>query len=125
MIRSSPTRGEIWWVDLDPTKGSEIQKTRPAVVISSPAFDHLPVRIVVPLTTWQAKFLRQANKMLIPHSSVNGLPNDSAADFLQIRSVALERFGARIGALEAKLVEELAAGVVVAVDYSPQRRDLG
>jgi len=34
----SPKRGEIWLVQLDPTRGQEIQKTRPAVVISSELF---------------------------------------------------------------------------------------
>jgi mRNA interferase MazF len=45
-------RGEIWLVDLDPTVGSEIQKTRPCVVISPPEMhDHLRTAIVAPMTT--------------------------------------------------------------------------
>lgn len=45
-------RGEIWLVNLDPTVGSEIQKTRPAVVISPPEMhDHLRTVIVAPMTT--------------------------------------------------------------------------
>jgi mRNA interferase MazF len=31
---ASPKRGEIWWVDLEPAKGDEINKTRPAIVLS-------------------------------------------------------------------------------------------
>lgn len=45
-------RGEIWLVALDPTKGSEIQKTRPCVVVSPPEMhDHLRTVIVAPMTT--------------------------------------------------------------------------
>jgi len=45
-------RGEIWLVNLDPTLGSEIQKTRPCVVISPPEMhDHLRTSIVAPMTT--------------------------------------------------------------------------
>lgn len=45
-------RGEIWLVNLDPTVGSEIQKTRPCVVISAPEMhDHLRTVIVAPMTT--------------------------------------------------------------------------
>jgi mRNA interferase MazF len=45
-------RGEIWLVNLDPTVGSEIQKTRPCVVISPPEMhDHLRTAIVAPMTT--------------------------------------------------------------------------
>lgn len=45
-------RGEIWLVALDPTKGSEIQKTRPCVVVSPPEMhDYLRTVIVAPMTT--------------------------------------------------------------------------
>jgi mRNA interferase MazF len=45
-------RGEIWLVNLDPTVGSEIQKTRPCVVISPPEMhDYLRTAIVAPMTT--------------------------------------------------------------------------
>jgi len=45
-------RGEIWLVNLDPTVGAEIQKTRPCVVISPPEMhDHLRTAIVAPMTT--------------------------------------------------------------------------
>ena len=45
-------RGEVWLVNLDPTVGSEIRKTRPCVVISPPEMhDHLRTAIVAPMTT--------------------------------------------------------------------------
>jgi len=45
-------RGEIWLANLDPTQGSEIQKTRPCVVISPPEMhDHLRTAIIAPMTT--------------------------------------------------------------------------
>ena len=45
-------RGEIWLVNLDPTVGSEIQKTRPCVVISPPEMhDYLRMALVAPMTT--------------------------------------------------------------------------
>ncbi|NOZ79301.1 MAG: type II toxin-antitoxin system PemK/MazF family toxin [Acidobacteria bacterium] len=55
MSEPQPTRGEIWWVNLDPTRGSETCKTRPAVVVSSDAVSRLPVRLVIPLTEWKEK----------------------------------------------------------------------
>jgi mRNA interferase MazF len=46
------TRGDIWLAALDPTLGSEIQKTRPCMVISPPEMnDHLRTAIVAPMTT--------------------------------------------------------------------------
>ena len=45
-------RGDIWLINLDPTVGSEIQKTRPCVIISPPEMhDHLRTAIVAPMTT--------------------------------------------------------------------------
>ena len=45
-------RGEVWWVDLDPTRGSEIQKTRPAVVLTANALNRARrTVVVVPLST--------------------------------------------------------------------------
>jgi len=49
---TNPKRGEIWLVQLDPTRGQEIHKTRPAVVISSEIFSSIPMRIIIPVATW-------------------------------------------------------------------------
>lgn len=47
-----PQRGEIWLAALDPTIGSEIQKTRPCVVVSPPEMnEHLRTVVVAPMTT--------------------------------------------------------------------------
>ena len=46
------TRGDVWLVTLDPTVGSELQKTRPCVIISPPEMhDYLRTVIVAPMTT--------------------------------------------------------------------------
>ncbi len=65
MPEPNPVRGELWWVDFESAVGSEAKSTRPAVVISMPAFDHVPIRVVIPLTAWQERFARQRNKVLI------------------------------------------------------------
>jgi mRNA interferase MazF len=45
-------RGEVWWVDLDPTRGGEIRKTRPAVVLTADALNRARrTVVVVPLST--------------------------------------------------------------------------
>ncbi|MBV8613654.1 MAG: type II toxin-antitoxin system PemK/MazF family toxin [Acetobacteraceae bacterium] len=45
-------RGEIWWVSLDPTRGSEIRKTRPAIVLTADALNRARrTVVVVPLST--------------------------------------------------------------------------
>lgn len=52
MTRRAPLRGDVHWVALDPSLGSEIRKTRPAVVISNDAMNRHGTRVVVvPLTS--------------------------------------------------------------------------
>ncbi len=55
----NPKRGELWLVDLNPTIGQEIQKTRPVVVISSDFLLSIPMRIIIPITSWQEKFINR------------------------------------------------------------------
>lgn len=52
LVKSMVSRGEIWLINLDPTIGSEIRKTRPCVVVSPQELnDHLRTVIVAPMTT--------------------------------------------------------------------------
>jgi mRNA interferase MazF len=52
MGRIVPKRGEVWWVNFDPSLGSEVQKVRPAIVVSNDSANkHLDRFQVVPLTS--------------------------------------------------------------------------
>ena len=49
-------QGEIWLINLDPTVGAEIRKTRPAIIVNDNALGILPLKIIVPVTDWKAKY---------------------------------------------------------------------
>ena len=90
-------RFEVWLVNLDPTIGSEIKKTRPAVIVSPDELnDHLQTVVVVPLTTGKAYPFRVATK-------VQGKSGVAAVD--QIRTVDKRRLVKRIGLLSKKTGE--------------------
>ena len=89
---SNPKHGEIWLVDLNPTRGQEIQKTRPVVIISSDLFNSIDIRIAIPITSWQEKFGDRPFMVRIDANPDNGLERDSAGNILQIRSLSTAIF---------------------------------
>ena len=59
------------------------------------------------------------NLFRIAATECDGLQVDSAADFLQVQSVSTERLKRWVGVLEADEVEEIVAGILIAVNYRP------
>jgi mRNA interferase MazF len=105
-------RGEIWLVNLDPTIGSEIKKTRPAVIISSDLVGILPLKIVVPFTDWKDRYASATWMVRIDPDTSNGLSKSSAADGLQVRSVSQIRLTKRLGVLTPLQVAQIVQAVV-------------
>ena len=90
-------RGEIWLVNLDPTTGSGIQKTRPCVVISPPELhDYLRTAIVAPMTTGS---LPAPFRVAVRHGGKSGL---ILLD--QIRTVDKIRLVKRTGAIHPRVL---------------------
>jgi mRNA interferase MazF len=103
-------RGEIVRVSLDPARGSEADKTRPAIVVSNDAASAAATRLgrgvitVVPVTSSTDRVY--PFQVLLP-AHQTGLPRDSKAQAEQVRSIAVERVGQRVGRLPAALIAEL------------------
>jgi len=103
-------RGEIVTVSLDPVRGSEASKTRPAVVVSNDAANATATRLgrgvitVVPVTSNTARIY--PFQVLLP-ARQTGLRQDSKAQAEQVRSVAVERVGDTVGQVPAALITEL------------------
>ncbi len=100
-------RGEIWLVNLDPTVGSEIRKTRPVVIVSSDLVGILPIKVIVPLTEWKDRYSKAPWMVRIDPDSLNGLTKPSATDGLQVRSVSQQRLIKRLGLLPDTLIESI------------------
>lgn len=110
-----PVRGEVWLIRFDPIEGAEIDKTRPAVVVNPPSVGRLPLRIVVPITSWQAKFATVPWLVHLRQTQRNGLHRESAADCYQVKFLSITRFVARLGELGAEELEEIGAAVALCV----------
>ena len=86
-------RGEIWWVEFDPSVGSEIRKTRPAVIISNNAANrHLTRVVVIPFTS-QIERCYPGEALV----TVNGQQSKAMAD--QIMAADKMRLKTRLGEL--------------------------
>lgn len=91
---------DVWLVDLNPTKGSEIQKTRPCVIVSDDAIGVLPLRVIVPFTDWKEHYRAVSWLVNVVPSVMNGLQKESAADCFQVRSVSNTRFIRKLGVID-------------------------
>ena len=117
----NPQRGEVWYIVLDPTVGAEIRKTRPCVVISDSDIGILPLRLIVPLTTWQGTFAGYSWQVKIEATPGSGLSKTSAADVFQMRSVSLARFASAgpTGILPAESLAAIVEALAFIVAYAP------
>ncbi len=106
-------RGEVWLINLDPTIGAEIKKTRPAVIVNHDSIGILPLRVIVPITNWQERYTVAPWMIKIEPSTVNGLRKASGADTFQVRSVAQQRFVKRLGELSDVEMEAIVKGLAV------------
>ena len=93
-----PNRGEVYLVELDPTRGSEIRKTRPCVIVSPDELNHhLRTVIVAPMTTGGHAYPFR------PSCRFAGKDGRIVLD--QLRTVDRERLRKRLGALTAGTLE--------------------
>ncbi len=111
-------QGEIWLINLDPTLGAEIKKTRPAIIVSDNALGKLPLRIIVPITHWKDRYEIAPWMTKLEPDENNGLTKNSAADSFQIRSVSQKRFVKQIGSVNESTMNEIRFGLakVLSID---------
>lgn len=121
-MMARPSRGEIWLVNLNPTRGQEIQKTRPAVVISANFLNRISLRIAIPITSWQSKFDNRPFMVKISANLKTGLNQDSAGNVLQVRSLSTERFIKQLGTVTSDVLDELLAGLAICIEYAASKQ---
>ena len=92
---------------------------RPVIIISAESFSSIPLRIIIPITSWQEKFSDRPFMIKISASPENQLDRDSAGNALQVRSISTERFVKKLGQVPEEILQELLSCLIVCVDYDP------
>jgi mRNA interferase MazF len=100
-------RSEIWLINLDPTIGAEIRKTRPAVIVSDDALGILPLKVIVPITDWKPNYAVADWMVKLDSDSKNNLSKTSTADCFQVRSVSQLRMVSKVGEIDAAKMMEI------------------
>jgi len=101
-------QGDIWLVDFNPTKGHEMQKIRPAVVINGNFSVGLDLKIVVPITSWNKEYVLIWWLYKLSPDKTNGLNTISAVNCYQMRCVTETRFTKYLGSTGNNLEEIVA-----------------
>ena len=111
--------GDVYLVNLDPTTGDEIRKTRPVVVLNAGDEKNLRLAIVAPVTRWRRRwdtnpFFFTAD--LKPH---HGLSKKLAVDCFQVRALSHQRFVKKLGALTTAEMDRIKSALALILDIEP------
>ncbi|MBL1145213.1 MAG: type II toxin-antitoxin system PemK/MazF family toxin [Bacteroidetes bacterium] len=102
-------KGEIWWVNLNPTKGSEQNGKRPVAIVSGNLLNkYAPVIYVCPLTT---KIKNYKGDVILKPNNINGLKEESEILIMHLRSISKDRFETKIGQISIEQLYKLREGI--------------
>jgi mRNA interferase MazF len=109
-VSRAPQRGDVYWVNLDPVIGSEIRKTRPAVVVSNDSCNRYGTRVVVLPITSNVDSLYPGEAMV----DIKGKPGRALGD--QIRSIDKSRLKGRVARLTANEMARVDEALAITLD---------
>lgn len=110
----TPVRGEVYLVNFDPTIGSEIKKTRPALILQNDvANEHSPITIVAAITSKFDDNLYPTEVEII--AGEGGLKQDSVVLLNQIRSIDRLRLVKRLGKIEDSTLKKINLSIKISL----------
>ena len=112
-----PKRGSVYLVNLDPTIGSEIKKTRPAVIIQNDVGNqYSPTTIIAPITSGEEAMYPIEVEVKKPEG---GLKNNSIILLNQVRTVDKQRLVKRLGVLRPETLQKVDRAIALSMGLVP------
>ncbi|HIP26747.1 MAG TPA: type II toxin-antitoxin system PemK/MazF family toxin [Flavobacteriaceae bacterium] len=109
-------QGEIWQVNLDPTIGSEMKKSRPCIILNNDMIGKLALKIIAPLTDFKAHYELVPWMVTLEPNVQNGLSKKSAIDLFQVRSLSQKRLSHKVGSVDDDVLEACKSALTVVFD---------
>ena len=104
-------RGDVWWADFGPARGSAPAFQRPALVISADSFNRSAIQtVVVAAITTSQRLARRPGNVILP-AGVGGLDRESVVNVSQLATVDRGQLVERLGVLGAGFMRQVDAGV--------------
>ena len=116
--------GDLYQVNLDPTVGNEIQKSRPVVVLNPGHEKNLRLAIVVPVTSWKRRWENNPFFLTLTLNRRHGLRRKSVVDCFQVRAVSHGRFEKRLGNLSVGELDHIKRALALILDIEPEHCNL-
>jgi len=101
MMSEHPKRGDVYWVSLDPTVGSETQKKRPCVVISNNAQNKKSLRVIIAPITSSVKIIYPFEVKVVIAAKEGKIMLD------QIKAIDKQKIGKKLASLDIKTMVEI------------------
>ena len=109
-----PARGDVFLVNFDPTIGSEIKKTRPALILQNDIANHYsPVTIVAAITSREGDKLYPTE--VVVNAQAGGLAKDSIILLNQLRTIDKERLIKKLGMIDVDMMRKVDTALLVSL----------
>ena len=109
-------QGEIWQLNLDPTLGSEMKKSRPCIILNNNMVGKLALKIIAPLIDFKEHYELVPWMVTIEPNTENGLFKKSSIDLFQVRSLSQKRLAHKVGCVEDEILEACKVALNVVFD---------
>lgn len=100
-------QGEIWLINLDPTIGAEIKKTRPTIIVNENSIGKLQLKVVAPITDWKDYYEMAPWMIKISPKRTNGFTKTSTVDCFQVRSKSENQIDNKLGMIDIETLEKI------------------